>query len=58
MKPRINIKVLHISDGCYRAISDDLGDLAVEGTTVWETLEAARSVVRRLVESTTANVAG
>ena len=58
MNPRINIKVEQISEGCYRAVSDEVRDLAVEGKTVWETLEAARSVVRRYIESGSLPVAG
>jgi len=58
MKPRINIKVQQISDGCYRAFSDELDDLVVEGSTVWETLEAARRVVRGKIESGSAAMAG
>ena len=58
MKPRVNIKVEQISDGNYRAFSDDLDDLIVEGSTVWETLQAARKVVRRKIESGNAAMAG
>jgi hypothetical protein len=58
MQPRINIKVQRVSDECYRAVSDELDDLIVEGSTVWETLEAARRVVRRRTESGSAAMAG
>ena len=58
MNTHINIKVQRISDGCYRAVSDELDDLIVEGSTVWETLEAARTVVRRRIESGRAAIAG
>jgi hypothetical protein len=49
MKPRINIKVQRVSEGCYRAFSDEIGDLSVEGPNIWETLKAARVVVRQML---------
>ena len=45
----INIKVQRIGDGCYRGFSDDISDLTVEGTTVWETLKAYRIAARQLL---------
>jgi|GEM_PF-5888015 len=48
MKPRINIRVERISEGCYRAFSDEMNDLSVEGSNIWEALNAARSVLRRM----------
>ncbi len=48
MQPRFNIKVLRISEGCYRGVCDEIRELSVEGPTVWETLKAARIAVRQL----------
>ncbi|MBN1309467.1 MAG: hypothetical protein JXA18_16225 [Chitinispirillaceae bacterium] len=49
MKPRINIKVKRISEGCYRAFSDEIRELSVEGPNIWETLKTARIVVRQML---------
>ena len=49
VKPRINIKVQRISEGCYRAFSDEMRELSVEGPNIWETLTAARIVVRQML---------
>jgi hypothetical protein len=49
MKPRVNIRVQRIDEGCYRAFSDELSELSVEGPSVWETLKAARFIVRQLL---------
>ncbi|MBN1577195.1 MAG: hypothetical protein JW913_11620 [Chitinispirillaceae bacterium] len=49
MKSRINIKVQRISEGCYRAFSDEIRELSVEGPNIWEALKAARVVVRQML---------
>ena len=47
----INIKVQRISEGCYRGFSEDVNDLTVEGTTVWETLKAFRVAARQVLNN-------
>lgn len=49
MKPRINIKVQRVSGGCYRAFSDEIREIAAEGTSIWEALKAARVVARKFL---------
>lgn len=49
MKPRINIKVQRISEGCYRAFSDEIREIAAEGPNVWEALKAARIAARKFL---------
>lgn len=46
MKPRVNIKVEQISEGCYRAFSDEMNGLSAEGSNIWEALNAARNMLR------------
>ena len=50
MDQLINIKVQRISDGHYRGFSDEIAELTVEGTTVWETLKAARVAARQFIK--------
>ena len=49
MDKLINIKVQRIADGHYRGFSDEITELAVEGSTVWETLKAARCAARQIL---------
>ncbi len=48
----INIKVIRVSESRYRGYADGLGDLGVEGASVWETLTAARKAARKLLTAT------
>jgi predicted RNase H-like HicB family nuclease len=48
MKKQINIHIEQLPEGVYLATSDDVQGLVAQGRTVWETLEAARDVARKL----------
>jgi predicted RNase H-like HicB family nuclease len=48
------IKSVHIEklpEGVYLATSDDIQGLVAQGRTIWETLEIARDVYRKLLEA-------
>jgi predicted RNase H-like HicB family nuclease len=48
------IKSVHIEKlpkGVYLATSDDIQGLVAQGRTIWETLEIARDVARKLIEA-------
>jgi predicted RNase H-like HicB family nuclease len=48
------IKSVHIEKlpkGVYLATSDDIQGLVAQGRTIWETLEIARDVYRKLLEA-------
>ncbi len=47
----ISITIKALPEGVYLATSDDLPGLVVQGRTVKETLEFARDVAAKLVES-------
>ncbi len=49
MKPRVNIKIRRVSEGCYQAFSDELKELSVKGPNVWEVLKTARCVVKQML---------
>ncbi len=52
--------MLHIErlpEGIYLATSDDVRGLVAQGRTIAETLEIARDVARKLIESQTGNTA-
>ena len=51
MEQIINIHIEKLPEGVYLATSDDLQGLVVQGCTVWETLEIARDVARKLLEA-------
>jgi predicted RNase H-like HicB family nuclease len=48
------IKSVHIEKlpkGVYLATSDDIQGLVAQGRTIWETLEIAHDVARKLIEA-------
>ena len=51
MERIINLHVEKLPEGYYLATSDDIQGLVVQGRTVAETMEIARDVARRLLES-------
>ena len=40
-------------EGCFCATSDDIQGLVAQGKTLWETVEIARDVARKIIESQT-----
>lgn len=52
MDKLINIKIHRLADGYYRAVSDEIHDITVEGQTAWEALTAARNIAKRYAGST------
>ena len=51
MERIINLHVEKLPEGVYLATSDDVQGLVAQGRTVSETMEIARDVARRLLES-------
>ena len=51
MQRMIMIHIGKLPEGLYLATSDDVQGLVAQGRTIWETLEIARDVVRKLLES-------
>jgi len=51
MERIINLHVEKLPEGVYLATSDDIQGLVAQGRTVSETMEIARDVARRLLES-------
>ena len=47
----INLHIEHLPEGPYLATSPDLEGLVVQGRTVEETIEIARDVARKLIDS-------
>jgi len=50
MEQIINIHIEKLPEGLYLATSDDIQGLIAQGHTVWETIEIARDVARKLLE--------
>ncbi len=50
MNRLINIHIEKLPEGVYLATSKDVQGLVAQGRTVWETLEIARDVARKLLE--------
>ena len=50
MEQLITIHIKKLPEGAYLATSDDIQGLVAQGRTVWETLEIARDVARKLLE--------
>ena len=51
MERIINLHVEKLPEGVYLATSDDVQGLVAQGRTVSETMEIAKDVARRLLES-------
>ena len=53
MEKLITIHIEKLPEGYHLATSDDIQGLAAQGRTVSETIEIARDVARKLIESQT-----
>ena len=51
MERIINIHIEKLPEGVYLATSDDVRGLVAQCRTIWETLEIARDVARKLLEA-------
>jgi len=51
MEKTIKIHIERLPEGVYLATSDDVQGLVAQGRTVAETIEIARDVARKLIES-------
>lgn len=51
MEGTIQIHIEKLPEGFYLATSDDIQGLVAQGRTVTETLEIARDIVKKLLES-------
>jgi len=47
----VNIHIEKLPEGVYLATSGDIQGLVAQGRTIWETLEIARDVARKLLEA-------
>lgn len=50
MERMIKLHIEYLPEGVYLATSDEVQGLVAQGRTVWETLEIARDVARKLLE--------
>jgi predicted RNase H-like HicB family nuclease len=48
MEEIVKLHIERLPEGVYLATSDEVPGLVAQGRTVWETLEIARDVARRL----------
>ncbi|MFH0920140.1 MAG: DUF1902 domain-containing protein [Fibrobacterota bacterium] len=53
MERMIRIHMEKMPEGLYLATSDDVQGLVAQGRTVWETMEIARDVARKIIEAQT-----
>lgn len=53
MEKIINLHIEKLPEGYYLATTDDIQGLVVQGKTISETLEIARDVAQKLIESQT-----
>jgi predicted RNase H-like HicB family nuclease len=51
MEHMIQLHIEHLPEGMYLATSDDVQGLVVQGRTIQETIEIARDVAKKLLES-------
>jgi len=51
MEKVINLHIEELPEGVYLATSDEMPGIVVQGRTVSETLEIARDVAKKLMES-------
>jgi predicted RNase H-like HicB family nuclease len=51
MERTINIIIEKLPEGLYLAISDEVQGLVAQGRTVTETIEIARDVAKKLIET-------
>ncbi len=55
MEGTIQIHIEKLPEGIYLATSDEIQGLVAQGRTITETLEIARDIVKKLLESQTVN---
>lgn len=55
MEGTIQIHIEKLPEGVYLATSDDIQGLVAQGRTIKETLEIARDIVKKLLESQAEN---
>jgi predicted RNase H-like HicB family nuclease len=53
MEGTINIHIEKLPEGLYLATSKDIQGLVAQGRTITETLEIARDIIKKLLESQT-----
>ncbi len=51
MEQIITIHIEKLPEVLYLATSDDIQGLVAQGRTIWETIEIARDVARKLIEA-------
>jgi len=51
MKRLFHVQIERLPEGVFLATSDEIQGLVAQGRTINETLEIARDVVRKLIES-------
>jgi predicted RNase H-like HicB family nuclease len=51
MEAKINIHIEKLPEGLYLATSDDVQGLVAQGRTITETMEIARDICKKLIES-------
>jgi len=51
MQKMVSIHIEKLPEGLYLATSDEVQGLIAQGRTIWETLEIARDVSRKLLEA-------
>ena len=51
MESTIKIHIKKLPEGFYLATSNDIQGLVAQGRTIWETIEIARDVARKLLEA-------
>ncbi|MDI9334736.1 MAG: hypothetical protein QM533_10210 [Cytophagales bacterium] len=51
MERMIQLHIEHLPEGVYLATSDDVQGLVAQGNTLQNTLEIARDVAKKLIES-------
>jgi predicted RNase H-like HicB family nuclease len=50
MEKIANLHIEKLPEGYYLATSEDIQGLVAQGRTLWETIEIARDVARRIME--------
>ena len=55
MEHVINLHIEHLPEGVYLATSEDVQGLIAQGRTIQETIEIARDVAKKLLESQAGN---
>jgi predicted RNase H-like HicB family nuclease len=53
MERIVQLHIKKLPEGVFLATSDEIQGLVAQGRTLWETIEIARDVARKLVEAQT-----